>query len=196
MSTQTRSSAPDPGKNSLNHEPHSDGQACNRLTIVELRSSGLPAIAAATATTTTAATATAAVIAVVAATTATTATTAVVVTATAVTTTTATATAAEATATATATAARLALLGLVDAKGATVEGLAIHAFDGLGGLLSGAHRYEREAARTAGLAIGDEVDVADRTELLERSANAIRRGVEREVSYIQTSVHRLLEPAL
>jgi hypothetical protein len=152
----------------------------------------LPAIAAATAAAATAAAtlatapvATAATTAaLIAVTTATTTTAAVATaTATAATTTTVTATAA-------ATAARLALLGLIHAERATVEGLAVHAFDGLGGFLGGAHRDEREAARAAGLAIGHEVDVADIPELLKRGADAIGGGVEREVSNVQTSIHR------
>jgi succinylarginine dihydrolase len=39
------------------------------------------------------------------------------------------------------------------------------------------------------------VDVANRAELLKASADAVGGRIEREVSYIQTSVHRLLEPA-
>jgi hypothetical protein len=152
----------------------------------------LPAIAAATAAATTATTAVAAAAPV--ATAATAATLIAVATATTTATATVTATAAAATTAvttaATATAARLALLGLVHAERATVEGLAVHAFDGLGGFLGRAHRDEREAARAAGLAIGHEVDVADISELLKRSADAIGSGVEREVSNVQTSVHR------
>ncbi len=151
----------------------------------------LPAIAAAattattTATTTTAAATAASAIATttVVATAATAAiptaatTTAVATAATAVAA--ATATAAEAAATtATAAAARLALLGFVDAEGASVEGMAVHALDRLSGFLGRAHGDEREAAGAAGLAIGYQVDVADRSEFLERRADAFSIGVE------------------
>jgi hypothetical protein len=40
------------------------------------------------------------------------------------------------------------------------------------------------------------VDIADGTELLERGADAISIGVEREISDVQTSIHRLLYMAL
>jgi hypothetical protein len=175
----------------------------------------LPAIAAAT-TTTAAATTTAAtttVAAFAAATTAavTTATTEVAAaTAAAVTTATATAAAitaaattaeaattaaaAEATAATTAAAAALlALFGLIHAERATVEGAAVHAFDRLGSLFGGAHGHEREATGPAGLAVRDQVDIAYGSEFLERSADAISIGIERKVSNVQTSVHRLLD---
>jgi hypothetical protein len=67
--------------------------------------------------------------------------------------------------------------------------------DGLGRFIGGAHGHEREAARAAGLAIGHEVDVANSAELLECSAHAVGGCVEREVSNIETSVHRLLKLA-
>jgi hypothetical protein len=175
-----------------------------------VRSSELPAVTTAaaattaTAATTTTSTATIATIATtaVAATAATavvtTAATAAIATATtavaAATTTaaaiaaTAAATGAEAT-TAAAAAARLALLGLVDAERATVEGATVHAFDSLRGFLGGTHGHEREAARAACFAIRDEVDVADRPELGECGAHAFGIGVEREISNVQTSVH-------
>ncbi len=167
----------------------------------------LPAIAAAaTATTTTAATTTAttaaataaATIAAAAVTTAATLVTAAATVATATTTAAvATApTAAEPTATATTTTtARLALLGLVHAKRATVEGMAIHALDRLLRFLGGTHGHEREATAATGLAIGDEVHVGDGAEILERGADAFSIGVERKIANIQTSVHRLLDPA-
>jgi hypothetical protein len=87
----------------------------------------------------------------------------------------------------------LTLLGFIDAEWATVEGLAVHAFDGLRRFFGRAHGDEREAAAAARFAIGHEVDVADRAELLKGSADTIGGRVEREVSYIQTSVHRLLK---
>jgi hypothetical protein len=163
---------------------------------------GLPAIvAAAAATAATAATTTTTALAAAAAVVTATATTAVATaattiaaataartTATAAVTTT-TAAAAEATAAATATAALLALLGFIDAQRATVEGTAVHTFDRLCSLFRGAHRHKGKAARAAGLAIRDEVDVADGSELLERGTDAISGGVEREISNVQTSVH-------
>jgi hypothetical protein len=137
----------------------------------------LPAIAAAAAATAAATTtATAAIVAATAATTP---------VATAATTTAAVA------ATAAAAAALLALLGFVYTERTSVERLAVHALHGLGRFVGGAHGHEREAARAAGLAIGHEVDVTNSTELLECSADAISGGVEREISNIQTSVHRL-----
>jgi hypothetical protein len=105
------------------------------------------------------------------------------------------ATAAEATAAA-AAATLLALLGFVNAKRTAVEGTAIHTFNRLLSFLGGTHRHEREAARAACFTIGYEVDVTDGSELLERGANAFSIGVEREVSNVQTSVHRLLDLAL
>jgi hypothetical protein len=175
----------------------------------------LPAIAAATTAATTAAAATTTAVAafstaattttVAAATTAavvTAATTAVATTAagTAATTTTAAeataATGTEATATAATTAAALlALLGLIHAERATIEGPAVHAFDRLRGLFGSAHRDERESTGPAGLTIGDQVDVADGSEFLERATDAFSIGVERKVSNVQTSVHRLLDLA-
>jgi hypothetical protein len=146
----------------------------------------LPAISAAAAATATAAATTAAA-AIVAATAA---TTTPVATAAAATATTAAVAAASA-----ATAALLALLGFVHTERPSVERLAVHALDGLGGFIGRAHGHEREAARAASLAIGHEVDVANRTELLECSADAVSGCVERKVSNIQTSVHRLLKLA-
>lgn len=156
----------------------------------------LPAIAAATAATTaTATTATATIVATAAAATPIAATAAAAttteVTATAAATVPTAATAATAVATAaTAAAARLALLGLVDAERATVEGLAVHALDRLGGFFGCAHRDEREAARAARFTVTHEVDVADGSKTLERGADAIGGRIEREISNVQTSVHR------
>jgi hypothetical protein len=158
----------------------------------------LPAIATATAATPTTTAATATVVAATTTIVATSAATVVTAAATtAVTTATATAaTAAETTTTATATTARLTLLGFIHAQRPTVEGLAVHALDRLRGFFSGSHRDECEAARAACFAIGHEVNVADRAELLERSANTIGGRVKGKVSNVQTSVHRLLELAL
>ena len=168
---------------------------------------GLPAIAAASTATTTAATAASAAVAVVATAAAATTT---VVTATATVTATPAAVAATAAATAatavtttaaaessaaTAGAALLALLGFVDAERSTIEGTAVHPFDRLRGLLGSSHGYECEAARAAGLAIGDQVDITYGSELLERGTDAFSIGVEREVSNVQTSIHRLLDLA-
>ncbi len=153
----------------------------------------LPAIAAAaTAAATTTTTATAAVVTTTTVATAAAALTATTVTAATTTVTTAAATTAEAT---TAAAARLTLLGFVHTKWPTVDGLAVHAFDRLGGFFGGSHRDKREAARAARFAIRHEVDVAHSAELRKCSADAFSRGVKRKISNVQTSVHRLLEPA-
>jgi hypothetical protein len=138
----------------------------------------LPPISAATAATPAATTATAAISA-----------------ATAATTPVATAATAATAATVAAAAALLALLGFVHTECPSVEGRAVHTLDGLRRFLAGTHGHEREAARAAGLAIGHEVDVAHSSELLECSADAVSACVEREISNIQTSVHRLLKPA-
>jgi hypothetical protein len=183
----------------------------------EARRGDLPAVAttaataAATTTTTTTATAVAAVTTTAIATTAATtvvtaaaataaiATTAATTAAAAITATAAEATAAAAEATATAAAATttalLALLGFVHAKRATVEGAAVHALDRLGGFFGSSHGDEREAAGAAGLAIGDQVDITYGSEFLERSTDAISIGIERKISNVQTSVHRLLDLA-
>jgi hypothetical protein len=172
--------------------------------------SGLPAIAAATTATTATTAATTTAFAVVAAAT----TTAVVTAAAAAITTTATTVATTAAAIATTAAATaatavsttaaaesstgaalLALLGFIDAKRPTVEGAAVHAFDRLGGFLGSSHGYEREPAGTAGLAIRDQMDIAYGSELLERGTDAFSIGIEREVSNVQTSIHRLLDLA-
>jgi hypothetical protein len=108
-------------------------------------------------------------------------------------TTTAAAEATAATTAAAAAAALLALFGLVHAERAPVEGAAVHAFDRLGSLFRGAHGHEREATGPAGLAVRDQVDIAYGSEFLERSADAISIGIERKVSNVQTSVHRLLD---
>jgi len=171
----------------------------------------LPAIATTTAATTTAATATTTAVAVVAAAAAATAVVAAAATAT-IATTAATATAATVTATATvaaattaateaaattttAAAALLALFGFVHAERAAVQGAAVHALDRLGGFFGSAHGHEREAAGATGLAVRDQVDITYRSELLERSTDAISIGIERKISNIQTSVHRLLDLA-
>ena len=155
--------------------------------------------ATATTTTATATTTTAIATTAVAATTATITTAAVPAAttpeATAATTAAAASAAAEAAAATTTAAAVLALLGLVDAERATVEGPAVHTLDRLGGFLGGAHGHEREAARAARFAVRDQVDIADRSEFLERGADAFSIGVERKVSNVQTSVHRLLDLA-
>jgi hypothetical protein len=166
----------------------------------------LPAITSAATATAAAATTTAtATVAAVAATTATTvATTAAAAVVTTAATTTATTTAAaeattttatEAATTATAAAALLALLGLVDAQRATVERTSVHALDRLGGFLGSSHGHEREPAGAPGLAIRDQVDVADGSKFLERSTDAISICIERKISNVQTSVHRLLDLA-
>jgi hypothetical protein len=170
----------------------------------------LPAIAATATAATTAATATTTAVAVVAAAAATAvvataAAAAVATTAATVTTTTATAAATvaaattaatEAAATTTATAAALlALFGFVHAERAAVQGAAVHALDRLGGFFGSAHGHEREAAGATGLAVRDQVDITYRSELLERSTDAISIGIERKISNIQTSVHRLLDLA-
>ncbi len=153
--------------------------------IVAAAATATAAAATTTAAATTVAAAAAAVVTAAAAGTATASTTAAVAT------TAAAATTTEATAAA-AAAALLALLGLVDAERATIEGPAVHAFDGLGGLFRGAHRHEREAARAARFTVGDEVDIADGSKFLERATDAIGIGVEREISNVQTSVHRFV----
>jgi hypothetical protein len=165
-------------------------------------SSELPAIttvaATATTTTTAATTTTATTVAAIAAAAVATTTTTVATAAAAAITTAATAITAASTATESAaatTAALLALLGFVNAERSTVESAAIHTLDRLGGFLGGTHGHEREAARAARFAIGDEVDVADGSELLERGADAFCIGVEREIANVQTSVHRLLDLA-
>jgi hypothetical protein len=157
------------------------------------------AAAAATATTTIATIATAAIAAATTATTVVTATTTATTAAAAITTAAVAATAAtaaEATATTAATAAALlALLGLVDAQRAAVERASVHALDRLGGFLGSTHGHEREPAGAAGLAVRDQVDVTDGSEFLERSTDAISIGIERKISNVQTSVHRLLDLA-
>jgi hypothetical protein len=168
---------------------------------IRIASLVLPAIAAAATaaaatTTATAAVTTTAPVAATATATATLITVAASATAAAATIATATAAAAAiATTTTTTAATRLALLGLVDAERPTIEGLAVHALNRLGRFLGRAHRDKREAAAAAGLAVSHEVDVRDRAELLERSADAIGIGVERKISNVQTSVHlSLLRP--
>jgi hypothetical protein len=145
-----------------------------------------PAVATTSATTSTAATATAAAVTVVAATTTTAATTATVVAATAAT---------ESATAATTAAALLALLGLVDAEWAAVERTAIHALDRLGGFFGSSHGNEREAAGAASLAVRNQVDIAYCSEFLECSTDAFSIGIERKISNVQTSVHRLLDLA-
>jgi hypothetical protein len=88
-------------------------------------------------------------------------------------------TAAATEATAAAATARLTLLRLVHAKRPAVERTTIHPFDRLGGFLGGPHGHEGEAARAAGLTVRDQVDIADRSELLERRTYALCVGIER-----------------
>jgi hypothetical protein len=167
---------------------------------------GLPAIAAATTAAAATAAATTTAVAVVAAA----ATTAVVAATTAAAAVTAAAAATPAVATATvpttaATAAEpttapagtalLALLGFVDPERPAIERATVHALDRLGGFLRSSHGYEREAARAAGLAVRDQVDITYGSEFLERGTDAFSIGVERKISNVQTSVHRLLDLA-
>jgi hypothetical protein len=180
---------------------------CNGRGVWRLVSSiGLPAIAAATTTAATAAAATTTAVTVVAAATATTVvaattTAAAVATATAATTAVATTTVATAATTAaeptaaTAGAALLALLGFVDPERPAIERATVHALDRLGGFLRSSHGYERETARAAGLAVRDQVDITYGSEFLERGTDAFSIGVERKISNVQTSVHRLLDLA-
>jgi hypothetical protein len=151
----------------------------------------LPAIAAAATAATTAAATTAAALAVVTATTAaevaattTAAAVAAIAAAATATTSIAAATAAIAAAAATeatssASTALLPLLGFVHPQGASVERATIHALDRLGGFLGGSHGHKGKAAGAAGLTIRDQVDIADRSELLERRTYALCIGVER-----------------
>jgi hypothetical protein len=106
-----------------------------------------------------------------------------------------TATPTEATTTTTAAAALLALLRFIHAKRAAVESAAVHALDRLGGFFGRSHGHEREAPGAAGLAIRDQVDITYGSEFLERGTDAISIGIERKISNVQTSVHRLLDLA-
>jgi hypothetical protein len=134
------------------------------------------ALAVVTATPTAIVTATAAATTVAAATTAAITPTAAVA---AATTAVAAATTAAAEASTAATTALLTLLRLVHPKRTTVESATIHALDRLGGFLGGTHGHEGKAARAAGLTVRDQVDIADRSEFLERRTYALCVGVER-----------------
>jgi hypothetical protein len=126
------------------------------------RYSGLPAvppIAAAISTTATTAAATAATTTAAAATTATAAAT--------------TGTTAAATATATATTALRTLFSFVHAQGATVDHLAVDAFDRALGLLVRAHGHECEAAGLPSGAISHDVDISHFAVLREGSADGL-----------------------
>jgi hypothetical protein len=131
------------------------------LDVTKGRYSGLPAvppIAAAISTTATATTA--ATTAAAAATT--TAATAAGTTA---------ATAAAATTTTAAAASLRTLFGFIHAQRASVDHLAVHAFDGALGLLVRTHRHEREAAGLPRRAIRHDVHIRHFTVLRERRAN-------------------------
>src|SRR6185503_1989456 len=95
--------------------------------------------------------------------------------------------AAAATISAAAAAARRTLLGLVDLERTAVEHRAVHGGDGAGRLVRRAHRDEAEAARTAALAIGDDVDVGHGAVLGESFADGVVLRVERKVTDIETS---------
>jgi hypothetical protein len=113
-----------------------------------------------------------------------------VTTATAAATTTATAAAAAAAeATTTATLAGLALLGLIDAKGTTVEIGAVHLLDGLTRFFARCHHDETKATRTARHAVQDELRLDDLTAGLKGATEAIFGRVERQVPYVQSVVH-------
>jgi len=123
------------------------------------RYSGLPAvppIAAAISATTTTAAATAATTAAAAATT-----------------TAATATRATAATTTTTAATLRTLFCFVHAQGATVDHLAVDAFDGALGLLVRAHRHECEAAGLPSGAISHDMDISHFPVLREGSANGL-----------------------
>jgi len=103
-----------------------------------------------------------------------TAATAAAATAAAAATTAATTAAATGTAAAATAAATLrAFFSFVHAKRTTVDHLPVHAFDGALSLLVRAHGHECEAARLAGGAIRDDVDVRHFSELRERGANGL-----------------------
>lgn len=171
--------------------------------LIGARSAGrLPATAAAAAAVTTAAatTATTATTAATLATTTTaeaattaaeaTATTTEAATAAAAATVTTAATTAEATTAAARAAAPGALLGQVHAERAAVERLAIHVGNRLLGVVGRGHRDERKATAATGLAVGHQMHVLNLSELFEHGAHRVGAGLEREVAYKQSVVHR------
>jgi len=172
----------------------SQAQPARNAARLAIRRGWLPAIAAAATTATTAAATTATVVTAVATTTAATAAITAVATTTAIaavaTATAATTTTESAGATTTAAAAGLALFGLIDAKRAAVDRLAVHAFNCALRVFRGPHGDEREAARAASFAVGNQVDVVDVAEIGERGTDAVSSGVEREITNVKTSVHR------
>ena len=73
-------------------------------------------------------------------------------------------------------------LGHVDSEGASIDGLAVHAFDRLLGFFGGTHGDETEAARTAGGAIHHQIGFGDRTERGKRVLEVVFSGIEGKIS--------------
>src|SRR5215831_6466895 len=81
------------------------------------------------------------------------------------------------------------LFGLIDPQGAAVEHRAVHRADGGRSLVGVAHGHEGEAARPAGLAVADDVDVRDFARSGERLPERLGRHAERKVADVKTSTH-------
>jgi hypothetical protein len=104
-------------------------------------------------------------------------------------TTAAAAAAAATTAAAAAAAASGALLGFVDAQGASVELGTVHGLHGAIGFGLRAHRHEAEASRLPSGAIGYDVNVDDLTVLSEGVAERVLRRMKRQITDVQTISH-------
>src|SRR3569832_370520 len=83
-----------------------------------------------------------------------------------------------------------ALLGLVDRQGTAHELTTVQVADR--GRCLGVRRHldEAEAARTAGVAIHDQLGLGHRARVREQVAQVHFRGVEREISYVESLAHR------
>src|SRR5688500_15984574 len=82
--------------------------------------------------------------------------------------------------------------GLVDAKRTTVEQCTVGLGNRLLSLGIGAHGDEREAARTAGLAIHHDVHVGDRADRREALADGLGRRVEGKIAHVESVTHSVL----
>jgi hypothetical protein len=105
-------------------------------------------------------------------------------TAAATTTTTAAATTTTTAAAAATAATALALLGLVDAERTAVELRAVELRDGRASLFRRPHRHESKAARLAGLAVLDDVDVRDFAALCKCLAQRLSRSLKGQIAYV------------
>src|SRR5262249_11850849 len=81
-------------------------------------------------------------------------------------------------------------LGLVDGQRPALKLGAVEGVDGLLGLGVIIHFDEPEAARTAGLAVGDDLGAGDFPVLLEKGQQVVGAGIPNEIANVNVLRHR------